>query len=275
MIWLSISLFSNKANWHRLLNEAIAPFVQANPQLKGYYVAFNYLSGENIRLTLLTHLGNEQALAAIADSHFKNYFEKAHLSQQPLKLPVDGCFMPFPANTIQYGLYPPLTISVDDLEACELSINISKIIVAALQDEIDDETILTFAFYLQISLVKTIYNTLRDADALFAIVTPANAFKADDNALSNLCLMKEIADDVMQIEEFDSELNWLNGWIDDCKNTLLKASKIEANNISKIKSIYHLRVQTVYTHLGINVHGKDMLNYFIVKSLERRLLASK
>ena len=275
MIWLSVSLFSSKVNWHGLLSEAIVPFTQTNRLLKGYKVEFNYLSGENIRLGLLTDLDNEDALATNADIYLKNYFEKANLQKAPIKLPVDGIFMPFTSNTIQYGLYPPVTIGLNDLDRHTLSINLSKIIVTALQDEIDDETIITFAFYLQISLVKVMYKLLNDEDLLLAVIPSTDNFKADDNALSNLSLMKEITDDVIQTEEFDSELNWLNDWIGDCKTALLTAGKTEANTISNMKSIYNLRVQTVYSHLGINMHGRDMLNYFVIKSLEQHFLVSK
>ncbi len=267
MIWLSVSLFSGKANWHRVLGEAIAPFAQTDSLLKGFKVEFNYLSGENIRLALLTDLGNEEALAANADIYLKSYFVKANLPQLPVKLPVDGIFMPFPNNTIQYGLYPAVTIAANELVQYNLPIALSKVIVAALQDEIDDETILTFAFYLQISLVKAIYTLLNNEDTLFALIPPLDNFKVDDNASSNLSLMKEITDDVMHTEEFESELDWLNGWIDDCKTALLAADNV--------KSIYHLRVQTVYSHLGLNMHGRDMLNYFVIKSLEQHFIVNK
>lgn len=275
MIWLSVSLFCSKKNWNRVLSEAIAPFAQTNSLLKGYTVEFNYLSGENIRLALLTDLGNEEGLVKTTDSYFKSYFEKARPPKAAAKLPVDGVFMPFPGNTIRYGLYPAVTIVASELVQYNLPIVLSNILVAALQDEIDDETILTFAFYLQISIVKTIYKLVNNEDELFAIITSAHDFKADNNALSNLNLMQEITYDVMQTEEFDSELIWLNGWIDDCKAALSIAGKTEANNISNIKSIYHLRVQTVYSHLGINMHGRDMLNYFVLKSLEQHFLVSK
>ena len=268
MICLSTSLFSSKKNWHLLLSEAIAPFTQANSWLKSYKITFNYLSGENIRLTLFTDLGNEEALAEQADGYFKSYFEKANLPQQPVKLPVNGIFMPFPGNTIQYGLYPPEAITATDLNRHLLSLNLSKIIVAALQDEIDDETILTFGFYLQISLVKTIYKFLNDVDALFTVIAPAITFKPDDDTLSNLSLMKEITDDVMQTERFDSELNWLNRWSDDCATALLPINKVDPNAISAVMNIYQLHLQTIYSQLGINTYGRDMLNYFVIKSLE-------
>jgi len=274
-IWLSTSLFSSKGNWHNILREAIGPFTQSNSLVKGYTIKFNYLSGENIRLSLLTDLGNEESLAKTADKYFKNYFRKANLPDASIKLPVAGVFMPIPRNSIQYGLYAPVSIDVEEQIQYALPIKLSKIIVAALQEEIDDELILTLAFYLQISLAKTIYRFLTDVSALFSVVTPANGFTVDDNALSNLCLMKEITIKVMQTEEFDIKLRWLNQWIDDCNNNLLAISENEIDHISNIKENYHLRVQTAYHHLGINRHGEDMLSYLVLKSLEEQFSVSK
>lgn len=275
MIWLSTSLFSNISNWHQIFQQGIRPFVENNNRVKAYTIEFNYLSGQNIRLALLTDEYEKQEVAKNTDAYFKDYFETANLQQIPVKLPIGGVFMPFPANTIQYGLYPPVTVGLDKLDQFTLPITVSKIMVAALQDEIDDETILTLAFYLQISLVKTIYQLIDDEHELFMNIVSVNSFNADDNALSNLSLMQEITEDVMQTEKFDSELDWLNNWIDDCKAPLLSVNKTEMDKSSTIKSFYQFRIQTVYRHLGINTLGGDMLNYFVVKSLEQHFLARK
>jgi hypothetical protein len=80
--------------------------------------------------------------------------------------------------------------------------------------------------------------------------------------------MKEITDDVMQTERFDGELNWLNTWSDDCAIALMPIDRADANNISKVRNIYQLHVQTIHSQLSINTHGRDMLNYFTIKSLE-------
>ncbi len=273
-IWLSISLFSSKENWHRILSEAIAPFAETNRLLKAFKVEFNHLSGENIRLSLLTNIGNEALLAATAHSYFNSYFEEAKLPQQPLKLPVEGVFMPFPANTIQYGLYPPLTVGGDEVDQYALPVTLSKIMVAALQEEIDDETILTFAFYLQIALVKTINKIAQNANVILTLIQPAQNFKPDESALSNLSTMKEITDDIMQTEKFNDELAWVNWWMEDCY-AALAAQYNSDNDTSVIKHIYQQRMQTIYRNTCININGRDMLNYLAEQSLEQFFLVSK
>jgi hypothetical protein len=276
MIWLSTSLFSSIANWHHILKEGVRPFIKSNKRVKGYTIEFNYLSGQNIRLALLTNEDEKQQVAQNADAYFKHYFATANLQQLPVKLPVvGGVFLPFPGNTIQYGLYPPVIVASDKLDQYTLPITVSKIMIAVLEDDIDDETILTLAYYLQISLVKTIYQLTGNERDLFATIEQANNFNADDNALSNLSLMKEITEDVMQTERFDSELDWLNSWIDDCKTAFLSVNKTEQDTNAPVRSIYKFWIQTICYQLGINTYARHMLNYFVAKSLEQHFLVRK
>lgn len=270
MIWLSTSLFSNKKNWHRVLSEAVAPFTESNTQINAYQVEFNYLSGENIRLSLLTELGNKEALSRKADNYFKNYFANAGLFTAPVKLPVDGMFMPFPANTIQYGLYPPKTVNTEEPHHYIRSANLSKIILNALNDEIDDDTTITFAYYLHIALIKAIHGYVNDPDVLFTIITANSSANVSNihepSVTANIDLMVEITHDVMKNEVFDIELDWLNNWFKLCKIYLQDIDNSTLDSAS-LNEYYQSNVGTIYKHLGLNAHGQYLLFCFISKAL--------
>ena len=174
MIWLSVSIFCNKSNWHTLLNNGIEPFVLADKNIINYTLELNYLSGENMRLSLLVDEIDAPVVAKSTDIYFKKYFSDAGLSIRPITFPVEGVFMPFQANTVQYGLYHHHIITRGEIERYELQINLSRILLVALKDDIiDDQTILTFGFYLKMGLIKTLsaidaqfVNSLRPAPGI-------------------------------------------------------------------------------------------------------------
>lgn len=273
MIWLSTSLFCNKKNWHYVLSNGIAPFVANCVALKSYAVEFSYLSGENIRLMLLTEDKAAAALAKYADEHFKAYFDKANLSVVKPDLPVEGIFMQFPSNSIQYGLYPPQSITGDDLKNYAISVELSKVITSTLKDEIDDETVITFAFYLQVALIKAIRQVTGNLEVLSSGLSEApqaDKYQPDGSVLANSALMKEIANDIWYTEEFYDELGWINSWVSCCKTLLTKNASSGIDNDTL--SFYHTLVATIHRHLGINMHGRRMLNYFIGESLDSYVL---
>ncbi len=272
LIWLSVSLFCNKNNWNKLMTDGINVFVSSTPNLISYTIEFNYLSGENIRLSLLVNKSDAQLMAKSADEYFKAYFASANLTVKQAEPPFMGVFMPFPANTIQYGLYTPQPINTDEVERYQTAINLSAIMLEALQDEIDDETIITFAFYLQMGLVRSLYNYLQGVDELFSITSELDvAYKAEGDLTSSYSLMDEITVDVMQSEKFDHELDWMNKWITQCKATL----KVQTANSGKgiqAKQFYANRMAAISRQLGLNNNSKNLLSHFIDRSLRQYLL---
>ena len=70
-----------------------------------YYIEFNNLGGDNIRFSLLVpeHLVSQYAY--MVDVYFKKLFLKFNVYLNESTKLVVGVFMPFPQNTIQYGLY--------------------------------------------------------------------------------------------------------------------------------------------------------------------------
>lgn len=264
MVWLSISIFCNKNNWHSLLSNGIAPFVSADKKIVKYRLEFNYLSGANIRLSLLANETDAPVVAKHADEYFKYFFLNAGLSIHPVKLPVEGIFMPFPANTIQYGLYPHRTIKVDENEGYDLSVNLSQIILVALKhDIIDDETILTFGFYLKMGLVKAILsineqfsNSLMPAPGVSTSDIDISAFEESKETLI------EIARDIFYPTSVTEMPEWFGSWVNSCETA------INHNSTSELLKIRYVEISTlIYKHLDLSAKMNALLTCFIERVL--------
>ena len=273
-IWLSISLFCCKKEWNQLVLNGIEPFLnnkETTILLNNYTLELNYLSGENIRLSLLTAENKASLLAKHADEYFKRYFLNANLFLPETHLPVDGIFMPLPVNTIQYGLYPPRKIARSEIEKDAFSTGLSSIMITALSDDtIDEESIITFAFYLQTGLLKAITKT-----GVTVPETLKSEMNFDQQQIYNATIklkfndskdiLTEIADDVMM--DIDNVPEWLKSWL------LLCSSEIEKNRVVKIdevRSFYRKIVAIINRHLAIQPQISLMLSYFIENTFLNR-----
>ena len=265
MIWLSTSLFCCKNEWDKLFSSGIIPFLadeKTNEFLNAYRIEFNYLSGENIRFLLLTKEKNAPKLAKHTDEYFRNYFFSTSLFTPEIKLPVNGIFMPFPANNIKYGLYPPETIINKEKENYIFSIHFSQIILDALKwNIIDNESILTFAFYLQLGLIKAIN-----------IFYPGFAPDYVDDKLLDVRIVKtqfeesrdtlqEIARDIMISRNGTEISEWFVKWLASCKSEIKRHKDMEA------KTLYSKLVFVIFKNLAITPQMNSMLSYFIERVL--------
>jgi hypothetical protein len=256
MIWLSTSLFCNKCYWHTLLSLGLLPIVENFGDMVAYEITFNYLSGENIRLGMLTEDKNAYTLSKAANDYFKVFFKNAELAMGESKLPVKGIFMPFPVNSIQYGLYLPLQQAE---QYSSLSIGLSQIIINALKDDtIDDNTILTFAFYLQVGLIKVIgkgrinftdmLNTTGNYDISIRNINQKEFTENRD-------VLIEITTDILH-NNTDSP-QWLKKWMMLCDKEINKAQNINPLNC------YNKLVSLIYKQLGLDNNMRLMLTEFI------------
>jgi len=291
---IAVSLLCCKSEWNRLFADGIIPFVTDIDLSASYTIKFNYDDEENIRLSLYTTEINAKQLAEKAAEYFKDWFLKANLIV-PEMIPVgEEAPIPFPINSIQFGSYHR-----EEKENLSLSVNLSQIILDALkEDVIDDETILTFAFYLQICLIKLItqidpgfINTLKPAFKDAELGEPENAdtnHAAIEGQISkvpsesmdavNSFIMErislnekfeeykagllEITSDVMNSADEADILGWLKLWLNTCKTELNRPVENE-NIIITYKRI----IDTVYGHLGIAPETNAMLSYFVQRAL--------
>jgi len=286
MIRLSVSLFCRKDKWKEILANAITPFLIAHqyPErlLAAYSIEFNQSEGGHIMFSLFTDESNAAKLANKAREYFTAWLlPQAALSGKKASAP-------FPENTIRFRLYPAKKLTRKENQNHSLSITLSKIILDALdEDDIDDETIFTLAFYLQIGLMKTIktidpefIDTLKPTVRMsLSAPTDLQIFegKTDQNDFSDnftheqymqerIVLHKkyeeakeallEITGDIMQTVNQSGMPGWLEPWLDICKAEIGKSEE-------NIATEYRRIIDTIHMHLGITQFIDTMLAYFV------------
>jgi len=276
--WLVSSLFCAASEWPELLNEAIKPFMDLSiveNTIDSFRIEMNYMNGENVRLALHTVNNNSASLALQTDSYFKNYFSKRKHEPYELSLPLKGIFMPFPINSIQYGLY---RIKPTEKEEIDIMKELSLIIVDFFKEEIPaDETILLFAFHLHICCFKITSTFTKHAANIadlyrlppleeMAAVKEFAEEKFSENEITLLQVVEDIFYD--SIAENES-LKWLNKWellCDQWVKQWIKSGKYSANNIVEIHKKIFFQINN---QLAINGDMLFLLFCFVNRSMEK------
>ncbi len=274
-IWLSTSLFCNKFHWNDILFNGIKPFldhITHKKQLSRYEIAFDYSGGDNIRLALGTQHKYAEELAKETDEYFKKLFlQKDYPKQESVYF--DSIFMPFPVNSIQYGLYKPVPVSESgNTLPYRFKKTISNMILNVLPDDtIDEEKILLFAFYLNIIYIKTLtknnYNI--DLTSFYQQNFVKKGVSITEDTLTetyeeNKEILHEITADIFNPETLeDNQIFQFGDWIKLCEEdvtTGIHASK----EYSAIHYTNYLRTFYLITRqLAITDNMTAMLLYFI------------
>lgn len=263
MIWLSTSLFCKKAHWNKLLDLGIKPFVENNKLVKAFKINFSYLSGDNLQLALLTELDSRIELSNITADYFKHYFQGVAQPSIGLQLGFSGIFMPFSANSIQFGLYQPETLTIVELQKYSLCNGLSQAMIAALKDEIDDEIILTFGIYLQVGIIKVLFNSMSDLNDLFYLFDENiyNDDKTSSILIANEGIIYEIIQDAVE-SHLSNQMEWFNQWCDVCRKNLID---IIDGDAVVIKKTYQQMVCSIYRQLAINSYGQTSISLLVEK----------
>jgi hypothetical protein len=267
LTWLRISLFTKKCNWHYLL-VAIESFISQNSfSVVDFSVEFNFLCGENIRLAILVSEDSVNELPSAIANYFKRLFLERNLSTEVISLPVAGIFKPFEQNTIQFGLFE-ISHQKSATEA-QLGTNLSKIIVSALRDdEIDDETIITLAFYLHAAilsacqhppaLIHEIKNYYRNSSSRTA--SDISIEYMEDKFKNHRQELIEIFQNIMV--EKQSELpDWMPDWIC-CIKDQIETYSTAKTEILQIQRYYKV-ISIVNGQLGISDNSWLLVSYFL------------
>jgi len=264
--WLTTSLFCEKKHWSKIISEVIPDFLNTSLNKEIHeiqiYLQFNYLGGENIRLAFFSNFENVNDSAKQLDAFFKNFLSKLLIPKNTHELPINGFFIPFPQNTIQYGLYSPIVNK-------NLEFVISQTIIDALFDEfVDDECILTLTLYLTLGTMKVaISSNVLTKDECSTFYRNEFLKKNDLNEIdyfelkfiNSEVLISEIVNDI-----FDPSLNnspkWLTNWM------LAYNLKIDLAKDEKVINptfFYTDTVALIYRHLGITERMRLILSYFL------------
>lgn len=279
--WLSTSLFCSRSVWNRVIREGIAPFINIlseEKRLTAHQLQFSYSCGENIRLSLLANAGIAEELAKRTDAYFKDFFGKAGLPKEQRQFPVEAVFMPFPANTIQYGLYKaPSTDKALSMKKIDFQNQLSLLMAEALGGEsIDEETILTFAFYLNIAWLKTLLCCHGNRDELLNIYDYETHFKKEgqiDAEFSeakfedNKHMLLEITNDVLNQQQLviNNNPSWLPKWFAACEEVIEKEQRVNSGQDNPFMMVHSQTVHTINEQLGLTENMRLLVFYFVAK----------
>jgi len=259
--WLCLSVFAKKSDWHFLLMVAIKPILtllEQKGELISFKVCFSHFGGENIGIALLVKRSMATRVAKEVDFLFKDFFRRHDLIPVLKEGPFESVFMPYPQNTVQYGLF-----STNDYNS-QLSEALSRTMIDGLaEDKIDDEMLLTFSVYILFLCYKAMMPAEVNIVEYYSACTAAveqnietyDLFKSKHNEL-NLTL-REIFNDLDQ--PFNKNgLHWLSHWNIAYLNALAGATNC-FEQLTLLKKTEGLLKE----QLGLNDFSHGLLKYFL------------
>jgi hypothetical protein len=257
------SLFCSQRNWPVLLR-SIQNFNKTIYKKPSFSLEFNYLSGENIRLSFLAQENRAERLLKHTDEYFKNFFCKLKPDSRKQSGEI---FKSFEQNNIYYGLYEPILIKKGEIKNYTLQFTLSKLIIAALKDEdhLDDETILTLAFYFIITVIKVIEEKF-DLNKKILTGYFKERFQQLETFENTIIKAKYKENKSILLEIYNSiggqeAPQWIKRW----ENFLLDFMN---NNNTETKSKAILIFGQIRKQLGLNNIKESMLCYFIFRTLQ-------
>jgi hypothetical protein len=277
--WLSLSLSCEANHWNLLLNKGIKGCIQniEKDKILTYQFHLSQLQKSTINFFILASQEHEESLI----NKINGYFKEKFLSIQS---PEYGTIAHFSLNTSDYGLHK--VINEDDLPHSRYNLQkeLSDIMIEALSDEImNDETLLTFAFYLHVELFKVLINycpyeieNLLDAYQL-------NFNNIIDRKIDIMSLQKYYTDNKSLLESIVTEIYkkgdepgdeipiWLNKWSDACGNFIKRETSKENYSGAKLKeniiNIQKELLPLINQHLAIAETFEMLLFYLVSRTL--------
>jgi len=252
-----------------LLQEIELFISQNRPHAVDYLIEFNSLCGENIRLAILVSDDSVTEFVPVIDDYFKRFFSTGKLRTEPALLPVIGVFKPFEQNTIQYGLFD-ISFSASETK---LAANLSRVILTALKDdEIDDETIITFAFYLHSAILKASKDSSGLSYEVGDYYTDAVSLTGRDISIEFLAdkfkSNKQDLADIYQDIMVENKLNlpgWLEDWIAYIKDDI-EINSVDLTDVLKIEKQYKI-TSIVTRQLGLSQNSWLITRYFLHETM--------
>lgn len=274
-VWSTSSLFCSKKNWHLVMQSGIKPLLNNNisaASILSYKVKFNYKRGENIRLSWLTDLPNAESTAKHIDVYFTDYLKASRFSDEQPPFYGTSIFMPFPVNTIQYGLYSIYSNDFYDLEE-----GLSDAMTMELAENgIDDESILTFAFYLNLSAINILLNYCEGmidwVNASYVHGSDHESsgidlFKINHEVDKNKTTILEIANDVFAARRLQNEnFMWLEKWEHACYK-MYTQNNSNGTNAEQLQNAYLTILNIIKNNLSLIEEEGIMLDLFMKECL--------
>lgn len=150
-MWLNASIFCKRNNWGELLKNGVNSFVKSSMEEKtvnSYSVELNFSECDHVRLAILLEKHNVLQVGEAMTRYFSDFFENSGFDSPDLQLPIDRFFLPFPCNSIRYGLYNAFSWPYNQV-LVNIQRELSDIIIQSVSEEIvDEELLVTLGFYL-------------------------------------------------------------------------------------------------------------------------------
>ena len=276
LTWLSTSLFCSRNEWKRVLNDGIDPLLKTDicgRCLHAYLLEFNYLGGDNVRFSML---GKEDDHVSLID-HIEHFFRSTYCkpdghSHEKAQISV-GKVSVLPVSIRQYHLRYPVE-SENDLDRYLIPVHLSKLILAVLKEEdIDDETLLTFAYHLSMGLISALREisceVLIDLVPLYDFGSYANADSRDamfiESFEENKTMLFEIAlDAITRTRQLSI---WMLEWISFLEGEIGRKEAALSKTEHAVR--FHNKVLFyIHKQLCLNERKSLALTYFTKRSLE-------
>ena len=276
--WVYFSLYCCQENWTVLLDRSISPFLnkwKSKDDVRAWQLQLNYDGGANIRLSLLTSQSEAATIATDADKWFNRFFLDAGFAARPVVLPIDAIFLPFPSNSIQFGLYR--YEATEGEYHYEMEHLLSEIILQVFMvDNVEDDAVLVLSYYLVLSLLKVSVGTglvsknevLSGQERNAASVRPyllAEEMLEEKFEMSRN-ILEGIMQEVLDPEEKNNTPVWLRHWVKTCEGALANWLKKIGEKPQHVISFYDQCWGLIGKHTGLNSNMKLLLHYFIKQS---------
>ncbi|RXF70369.1 hypothetical protein [Arcticibacter tournemirensis] len=151
LVWLNASLFCKKNHWGTILNNGTKPFVKELMEqraINSYSIELSFFEGDHVQFSVLLEEQNVPMIERMMSQYFCSFFDDAGFDSPDLQLPINRLFLPFPCNSIRYGLYNAFVWPMNQV-LIDVQRELSDIIMQVLGEEIvDEELLVTLGFYL-------------------------------------------------------------------------------------------------------------------------------
>lgn len=277
--WLRVSIFSAQENWALIVKAGIAKYLVQHG-VQSFLIKFNYLSGENIRFAVLSPVDHREEIAKGIDQYFKNFFSSADLITKETPFPPRGLFLPFPQNTIQYGLY----METSATQADTAEIKFSEIMLAAFEEAeiVDDETILIFTLYLNMAMVKMLRRYVAEDTMFYELFSSTRKHELNTLDVDMIAekysqtrdAVQEIFHDILLSDKSERELPWLTKWMELCETTYRHVAHVQPEVLKAPKIAKYTLHKLMIDHLGLSENMNVFAEYFANRILQENLQTS-
>jgi hypothetical protein len=273
--WLAISISVNKNDWMDFLKNSIRTFINneaIRSKVRVYLLEFSH-DTDTIKLSLLTRDVFIKELVKQAEGYFNSYFASLTSASTLTDSHTNTDLILYSTNNIQCDIHASAKIN-NNIEKFAIPNLLSELMLDVLSDEtIDDNTILSFSFYLSIGLISVLLkNSPSSIIELLNLYDLSNYINEDFESnlelefKKNQTILLDIVNNIFNERSMEIP-SWLLMWMKLCdkelKNTFSCFLRNDTHFVIHNRIVYH-----IYKQLSINKNSGFLLTYFCKKALE-------